>query len=245
MLRAVAIPGWATGRLVGFDLECTGLDVERDEPVSWAFVEFADGVRTDVDVGYVQPDRPISRGSIAVHRLTRRRLADLDAVPLAVAAREVAARLAALSRAGVPVVGCNLSYDLTIVDRMLSRLATPTSLRREGWRGPLLDVLVLDRGLDEDFEARPQRRLDALCAHYGLPAPRHEAADDAEAAARVLLAQARAFPVLAAAGLDELQARQVEWHAAFCERRAARHEVVGQTRLFADVEPWPYLERAG
>src|SRR6516165_1819611 len=96
MLRAVAIPGWATGRLVGFDLECTGLDVERDEPVSWAFVEFADGVRTDVDVGYVQPDRPISRGSIAVHRLTRRRLADLDAVPLAVAAREVAARLAAL-----------------------------------------------------------------------------------------------------------------------------------------------------
>jgi DNA polymerase III subunit epsilon len=244
MLRAVA-DGWAGGRLVGFDLESTGLDVERDEPVSYAFVEFAGGDLVGRDAGYVQPERPISRGAIEVHKLTRRRLAALDAVPLAVAAKTIATRLAALSAAGIPVVGCNLSYDLTIVDRVLSRLPVPTSLRHEGWHGPLLDVLVLDRALDVDFEARPARRLDALCEHYGLGAPGHDAASDAEAAARVLLAQAARFPALASAGLDELQARQAAWHADYAAERAARRETEGQARLFADVEPWPYLERVG
>ncbi|HEV3212971.1 MAG TPA: exonuclease domain-containing protein [Acidimicrobiales bacterium] len=234
---------WTCGPLVGFDIETTGLDCERDEPVSFAFVEFRGATRTAVEAGFVLPARAISRGAAAVHRLTRDRLVALGAMDVAAAARRIAERLAELSSIGVPVVGCNLSYDLTIVDRVLSRLEAPVSLRAAGWEGPLLDVLVLDRGLDPDFTARPVRRLDALCEHYGVGPPRHTAESDAEAAVRVLLAQAGRFPGFAVRSLGELQAAQAAWHVqwsdAFAERRAH-----GQGTLFSNSEPWPYAERA-
>ena len=245
MLRPVAVGGWASGRLVGFDIETTGLDVERDEPVSYAFVEFDGGVRTHLEHGYVLPARAISNGAAAVHGLRRRRLVALGAAAVDVAARAIAARLVALSAAGVPVVGCNLTDDLTIVDRMLLRCDPATSLRGEGWCGPALDVLVLDRALDPDFDERPARRLEALCAHYHLDPPAHTAVTDAEAAVRVLLSQAVAYGPLHSSSLTELQARQVEWHAAWSTERAARREIVGQAALFEDDEAWPYVERVG
>jgi DNA polymerase-3 subunit epsilon len=237
--------GWASGRLVGFDIETTGLDVERDEPVSYAFVEFVGGVRADVDEAFVLPARAISQGATAVHGLRRRRLRALGAVSLEVAARAIAARLVALSAEGTPVVGCNLAYDLTIVDRVLSRLSPATSLRDEGWCGPALDVLVLDRALDGDFEGRPARRLEALCDHYRLGLPGHTAATDAEAAVNVLLAQVTVYGSLAASSLIELQSRQAEWHTAWQLERAARRETLGQGALFELEEPWPYPERIG
>jgi DNA polymerase-3 subunit epsilon len=243
MLRTVAGGTWACGSLVGFDIETTGLDCESDEPVSFAFVEFSGGARRAIESGFVLPAREISRGAAAVHGLTRDRLVSLGAMELDQAAHRIEARLAQLSAAGVPVVGCNLSYDLTIVDRVLSRLDPPASLRVAGWTGPLLDVLVLDRALDTDFDARPVRRLDALCAHYGLAAPRHTAESDAEAAVRVLLAQARRFDQLAARSIRDLQVEQAAWHASWCDAFAERR-AHGQLALFSDGEPWPYAERA-
>jgi len=242
MLRAVADGAWASGRLVGFDIETTGLDRERDEPVSFAFVEFDRGERRTVEAGFVLPARAISRGAAAVHGLTRDRLVKLGAMDLHAAARRIADRLCALSAVGIPVVGCNLTYDLTIVDRVLSRLDPPTSLRSAGWDGLVLDVLVLDRGLDADFASRPVRRLDALCEHYRLGAPRHTAESDAEAAVRVLLAQASRFEQLARRSLADLQAEQSVWHASWCDAFAERR-AHGQGSLFSDSEPWPYVER--
>ncbi len=235
---------WSNGRLVGFDIETTGLDRELDEPVSWAFVEFEGARRRSVTAGFVLPARAISRGATAVHGLTRDRLGRLGAASLADSVQAIAARLAALSAAGTPVVGCNLAYDLTIVDRVLSRLEPPTSLRAIGWTGPVLDVLVLDRGCDRDFAGRPLRRLDALCAHYDVPAPRHTAESDAEAAVRVLLAQATCYADLARTSVAELQAVQRAWHDEWCEAFALRR-AKGQATLFPDHEPWPYAERVG
>jgi len=238
--------GWASERLVGFDIETTGLDVEHDEPVSFAFVEFRGSEPRASEGGYVLPGRSISRGAAAVHGLRRARLVALGAAPVGEAALRIARRLARLSADGVPVVGCNLAYDLTILDRVLSRLAHRTSLRAQGWRGPALDVPVLDRAMDGDFDARPARRLDALCAHYGVRAPGHDAASDAEAAVRVLLAQVRRYPALASSTLAELQADQARWHATWCEARAAQRALsTGQPALFATTEAWPYTERVG
>ncbi len=236
--------GWSSGRLVGFDLETTGLDRELDEPVSFAFVEFSDSQRRSVETGFVLPARAISRGAAAVHGLSRDRLVRLGAAALDDSVRTIAVRLAELSATGTPVVGCNLTYDLTIVDRVLSRVVPPTSLRDVGWAGPVLDVLVLDRGCDGDFGARPVRRLDALCEHYALAPPRHTAESDAEAAVRVLLAQASRFDGLARASLPELQVRQRSWHDEWCEEFALRR-ARGQGSLFSEHEPWPSAERVG
>ena len=242
MLPVVADGTWTHGPLVGFDIETTGLDCESDEPVSFAFVDFSGGERRAIEVGFVLPARAISRGAAAVHGLTRDRLVSLGAMDLDQAARRIAARLALLSEAGTPVVGCNLPYDLTIVDRVLSRLDPPASLRDAGWDGPLFDVLVLDRGLDADFAERPVRRLDALCAHYGLAAPRHTAESDAEAAVRVLLAQAERFGQFASRSIRDLQEEQATWHASWCDAFAERR-AHGQLTLFSGSEPWPYAER--
>ncbi len=234
--------GWADGPLVGFDLETTGLDRERDEPVSYAFVEFAHGEQVGVEEGFLVPRRAISRGATTVHGLTEASLAALGAAPVHDGVARVAERLRALSAEGVPVVGCNLAYDLTIVDRALSRLAPPTSLRR-CWAGPALDVLVLDRGLDTDFATRPVRRLEALCAHYEVTPPTHTAVGDAVAAVQVLLAQATRFPRLGLMTLPSLQRRQAEWHELWCDEASARRRAEGREVLVADDHAWPYVER--
>jgi DNA polymerase-3 subunit epsilon len=234
---------WGSATIVGFDIETTGLDVEVDEPVSYAFVEFRAGVLSSVDEGWIEPRRPISSGAAGVHGLTAERLAALGAVDLDTGIMRIAGRLGELCDANVPVVGCNLSYDLTMIDRVLARAMPASSLRSEGWTGPALDVLVLDRGLDQDFAERPVRRLDALCTHYGHVAPCHSASSDAEAAVLVLLSQLARFEELAASSLRELQERQAAWHAQWCVDWSTRRRG-GQASLFGDEEPWPYDERA-
>lgn len=233
---------WITGPLVGFDLETTGLDRDRDEPISYAFVTFNGGRRVSVDAGYLLPDRTISQGATAVHGLTAGRLRELGARELCEGVHHIVRRLVALSAEGIPIVGCNLTYDLTILDRMCSRLAPASSLRGWRWTGPAVDVLVLDRALDKDFDARPSRRLEALCQYYGVDAPTHAAANDAHAAVAVLLRQSLRFKELLATPLEELHHRQVEWHAAWRTSRAD-HVSEGQLRLFDIDEAWPYLER--
>lgn len=234
---------WADGPLVGFDLETTGLDRERDEPVSYAFVEFDGGAKVRTEAGYVLPECALSPGAIGVHGLTRDRLVALEAVPRAEGVRRIAQRLATLSAEGVPIVGCNLSYDLTILDRVMARDGAFPSLRVAGWRGPALDVLVIDRGLDDDFEQRPVRKLDALCEHYATSPPDHSAVGDATAAVRVLLAQARRFEVLGRQTIEGLQEQQARWFSTWYGEFAARHRPDGQLAFFELEEAWPYVER--
>ena len=105
------------------------------------------------------------------------------------------------------IVGANLAYDLTMVDRTLWRLAE-------------------------------------LCEHYGVRTAMHTASGDASAAVQIVLAQAARFPELAAATLDELDARQRTWHREWCAAFAARRAAKGQGRLDPGEIAWPYLERA-
>jgi DNA polymerase III subunit epsilon len=235
---------WVSGPLVGFDLETTGLDRDRDEPISYAFVTFNAGRPVSLDAGYLLPDRAISQGATAVHGLTSGRLRELGARDLSEGVRHIARRLSALSAEGIPIVGCNLTYDLTIIDRMCSRLAPAISLRGCGWKGPAVDVLVVDRAFDEDFEARPSRRLEALCEHYSVDAPTHAAASDAQAAVAVLLRQSRRFKEVPVTPLEVLHNQQVEWHAAWRTSHADRHLTEGQLSLFDADEAWPYVEHS-
>lgn len=233
---------WHGGPLVGFDLETTGLDPAEDEPVSYAFVTFNRGLPVSVEAGYLIPERPISPGATEVHGLTVEHLRLRGASRLAEGVAHIARRLGALSAEGIPIVGCNLSFDLTIVDRLCAQLHPALALSATDWRGPALDVLVLDRAFDEDFEARPRRRLELLCDHYGVIAPTHAAASDAQAAVRVLLQQAQRFAGLAELGLGELHRRQVTWHARWRAGRTSSTDD-GQLRLFDVREEWPYVPR--
>jgi DNA polymerase-3 subunit epsilon len=232
------------GRLVGFDLETTGLDREVDQPISFAFCTFESRVAISVDAGWITPTCSISRDSSVVHGITTGRLAALGARSAEEAAAEIGVRVCTLSALGDPIVGTNLAFDLTIVDRSLGRLSCPTSLLAGGWYGPVLDVLVIDRAMDPDFDARPTRKLAALCEYYGVEVDLHTAAGDASAAVRVLLAQVARFPVLTEMSLAELHAQQIIWHKEWCEELSTRRVAEGDRPLQASESAWPYLERA-
>ena len=86
----------------------------------------------------------------------------------------------------------------------LSRHALPTVRERLGGDlGPVVDPLVLDRGVDR--YRRGKRRLGDLCEVYGVSVDEslHTAEVDVIATLDVLEALVHAYPELARLGLDE------------------------------------------
>ncbi len=152
------VSGALLHRALAFDLETTGLDTNYAQPVSYAFIELADGKVEDHTYRFVRPTVPVERGAAAVHGLdaaTLRREGD----DLRSSVEQIAFRLCQASSHGVPVIGMNVSFDLQIVDSLTTSLLD-TSLVDLGWQGPILDALVIDRGFDTYRKGK--RTLDAL-----------------------------------------------------------------------------------
>lgn len=233
--------GWRSGELLGLDLETTGIRRHVDVPVSFALVRFAGGRVVERRSGLIDPGRSIPAAATAIHGITTEH-ARGEGMALPAALELVAEAVLGAGAAGVPVVGMNLSYDLSMVDHQL-RSYSGAGLLEAGWRGPALDVLVLDRRLDR---YRPgARRLGNLCAHYGVVLTRaHEASADAEAAVTVLLALCDRFPHLAAMELAELTRLQATWHREWVARVAARRAEVGDAPLEDGADEWPLARPA-
>lgn len=200
---------WHTGELLGFDFETTGVDRCSDVPVSFALIRSSGGEIVEQVVGLIDPGRDIPAEATAIHGITAER-ARAEGQPLGEALETIADVLADAANRAVPVVGMNVGFDLSILHHQLERLGG-TGLIGRSWRGPVLDVLVLDRHLDR---WRPgKRRLERLCAHYGVDISNsHDAGADAAATLAVLDALCRRYPSLCAMDLDALCAHQARWH---------------------------------
>jgi DNA polymerase III subunit epsilon len=205
---------WATGEVLGFDFETTGVDRFFDVPVSYALVTVVSGELVSTASGLVDPGRDIPAGATAVHGITTERARD-EGVPLRAAIELIMDSVIPASRRGVPLVGMKLDYDLTILDHQSRRL-TGRGLPELGWAGPVLDAVVLDRHLDR--YRKGSRTLGALCAHYGVCIENaHDAAADAVASAQVLCALATRFEELAGAEPADLHEAQIGWHREWAE----------------------------
>jgi DNA polymerase-3 subunit epsilon len=203
---------WLGGPLCGFDLETTGVDVEEDRIVT-ACVGFA---RQPGDwqprTWLVNPGVLIPEQATAVHGVTDEQAAQGEDPVQALDAIDRA--LQAAWFAGAPVIGFNISYDLTVLDREMRRhLGRPLQVS-----GPVLDGLVIDKHVDP--YRRGSRKLTAVCDHYGIPLgdDAHAADADAFAAVRAVYAMVRGSAVLSGMSLDDLHDRQVEW---FAEQRTS------------------------
>lgn len=195
--------------MVGFDLETTGVDRFVDVPVAFALVRVNAGRLVSTSAELVDAGRRVPAGATAVHGITTAQVR-ATGIPLATAVAYLAAELISASARGVPVVGMKLDYDLTMLD-VLHRRLFGSSLWERGFRGPVLDVLVLDRHLDR-FR-RGKRTLVDLCAEYRVALERaHDATADARAAAEVVAAMCQRFPELGQWTLHELHALQGCWH---------------------------------
>lgn len=197
--------GWHTGPMVAYDCETTGTDPETDRIVSACVALIEPGQPVEPMTWLLDPGIEIPEAAAAIHGITTERCRN-EGQPAHIGVGEIADQLASFWALDLPIVGFNLVFDLTILDR---------ELRRHG-RPPLepgfcVDAFVLDKHVSY---RRGSRKLVDQCAHYGVRIDgAHDAAADALAAARVAWRIAQKYPTVRDKTLPELHAAQVEWAA--------------------------------
>ncbi|MFI7628448.1 exonuclease domain-containing protein [Microbispora rosea] len=141
--------GWHMGRLAPFDLETTSPDPE-DARIVEAYIGRVGGGLDPIDPpGYlVNPGVEVPEEAAKVHGYTTEHLAE-HGDPADTAVHAIAAWVADAINEGIPLVGQNIRYDLTILDRECRRHNLPTVEDRTGGElGPVIDTYVLSKYLD-------------------------------------------------------------------------------------------------
>ena len=171
-----------TRPLVCFDLEATGLSVDRDRIVQIATARvFPDG-RVETWSSIVNPEQPIPAETTAVHGIT-------DAMAASAPTFAQLAPTVTTILAGSDLTGFN-------IDKFDRRLLT-AEFRRIGVDDPTTGSRSVDAYTI--FVRQESRGLDAALKFYGVeegdtPRRAHEASSDVEAALAVLAAQMKAYP---------------------------------------------------
>ena len=195
---------WLDRVTYALDTESTGTDVESArivtaclglsvKPGEWAPREWR-----------INPGIPIPVEATAVHGIYDQDVVDAD--PPAAALTLLRQMLIDSAIAEIPIVGWNLAYDLTLLDREFRRhLGQPLP---DGLL--ILDGLVLWRRLDRETGGR---RLTALAERHGITFPAHDATADALASLRLLHILAARHDFLGHIPVADLQDLQRVWFA--------------------------------
>ncbi|WP_433460732.1 exonuclease domain-containing protein [Micromonospora sp. CA-248212] len=172
-------------KMLAFDMESTGVDVESDRIVTSAVVRIEPACEPLVRSTVIDPGVEVPDAAAEVHGWTTERVRAAGKPP-AVELDWIADELAAALADGVPLIIANAPYDLTLLDRELRRHNLPTLTDRLNGQpiGPVIDPMCIDKALDR---YRPgKRKLTDLCATYGARiTDAHDCTADALAAARV------------------------------------------------------------
>ena len=216
---------WLDAPLLALDVESTGLNVDEDRIITIAIGRSAgSGDWNLIEDSLINPGVPIPAEATKVHGIT-----DEDAAkgsPPAEVLESVHEILTQAAERRVPVVGFNLVYDLTLIDRELRRhcnLSVPDDLI-------VIDVLVLFRRFDF---STGRRTLEQLAYRNGITFPAHNAAADALASLKLLHILAGENDLLPLVHPSDLHAKQAAWYEA--QTPAAHHRRLGNGR----VEPAP------
>lgn len=197
---------WLTGPLIALDTETTSADPETARIVTACIGSSrrpGDWLPREIRIN---PGVPIPESASAVHGITDDQVADWPAPCMPQALPAIYAELAYSAAHGVPVVGHNLAYDLTVIDRELRRhldACLPDGLI-------VLDTLVLWRRLDQRTGGR---RLGQLAERHGITFPAHDATADALASLRLLHILAGMHDWLAHVPAADLHELQIDWYA--------------------------------
>ena len=198
---------WHLGRMCGFDLETTGIDVEQDRIVTACVVQCGDKQPTQSATWLADPGIEIPEEASKVHGISTDQ-ARAEGRPAAEVVEQVTAALAQVAREGIPIVAMNAAFDLTMLDREARRHGIEPLF---GICEPLVvDPRVLDKKVDR--YRKGGRTLTDLCTTYRVTLDGAHSADaDAIAACRVAWRIAQRHPSIEATPLDDLHEQQVEW----------------------------------
>lgn len=205
--------GWVDLPWLAFDTETTGVSYDDSLILSSALVNIRDPNAPNPCVSTVDYldhglEDPIPAGHI--HKLTAGFLAANGTDP-AQTLEAICLVMAAVIGPEQPLVGMNVTFDLTMLDRNCRRYGvTPLTDRCEVYA---VDPYVLDK-LVEPFR-KGKRNLERLAKEiYLVPWNEdgaHTAEADAVAAARVAYRIGRLYPALGALEPAQLHQFQVEW----------------------------------
>jgi DNA polymerase-3 subunit epsilon len=154
---------WHVVRMVGYDLESTGIDPLTARIVTAAIVHTAPGQRPTTIQWLLDPGTDVPDEAAAVHGWTRHsvlaevggegravRLTDSNRMPMTVdgALGEIAGHLALAMKAEIPVVVANAAYDMTLTETELTRVGVDTLSSRPTGISGIVDPQVLDKAFD-------------------------------------------------------------------------------------------------
>jgi DNA polymerase-3 subunit epsilon len=225
LLRAVArglVDGldpeaiWSTLPIALVDVETTGRDASVDRVVEIGIAIARGGAIVERRNWLVNPGRPIPAEASEVHKITDEHVK--DAPPFAAVAGEVLELLT-----GCVIGAYNAAFDRAFLSNEVARAglsadALPAGLRKDAdW----LDPLVWARELHHEERSRA---LGEVAARLGISLENaHRAADDAEAALKVLLAFGRDPRIPPTYGgllreqrrlaMDQADERRLKWRA--------------------------------
>ena len=178
---------WRDEPMLAFDLETTAPDPEQARIVT-ACAGLASSAGWEPSDWLLKQEQDIPAEATAIHGITTER-ANTDGRDPAECVLEVRNVILTAWSLGRPVVGYNIVYDLTVLDR---------ESRRHGHGalpilGPVIDGLVIDKAVDR-FR-RGSRKLVDVCAHYGIALDSaHESTADALASVRLVWKLASLLP---------------------------------------------------
>ena len=198
------LPEWSK-KIVGFDLETTGLDLSTSRIVTASIVEVdAAGDQVLAKDWLVNPGIEIPTEASAVHGVTTE-IAQSQGMSPEVAITEIAEILEGYFLSGTAVVAFNAPYDFTILRNELIRNGLQTLVAK-----PVIDPLVIDKRFVK--MRRGKRTLSILCGHYSIELLNaHQSSADALAAVRLAQQQARVFAKEIERDLDTLHDQQIVW----------------------------------
>lgn len=203
---------WHHAALAGLDLETTGTDPETARVVTACIGRLGEQSWTAGN-WLLRQDAPIPEGAIAVHGITTE-FANTHGEDPKAALAAIAGEIYAHWASGHPLVVFNAPYDLTVLDRCLSR----EGLGNLDVRGPVIDPRVIDKQFDKYRKGK--RTLTDMCAHYGIAFSAHEA-HGAEADTKAACLLARQLSHLATGDgrttvgdldFDDLHRSQATWY---------------------------------
>jgi DNA polymerase-3 subunit epsilon len=153
-----------TTPLVCFDVETTGLDMDRDRIVEIAIVHFTlEEVLTSFE-SLVNPNCAIPAEATAIHHITETMVVNQPTMT------QLLPKIMPLLENQV-FVGHGISFDVEMVCKASERAGIPCNLRT----APFLDTLRLARLYGES----PNNTLETLRAHFQIPANQaHRAMSD-------------------------------------------------------------------
>src|SRR5699024_2525194 len=242
-------------RMSGVGLETTGSDPQPARIVQYGFAHVGGNQPTQTTEQIVNPGVDVPEEATQIHGLTTKKVQEHGTDPTA-ATTHIVNQITQITTANQPLVGHNISYDLTVLDRECRRhLGAPLETLIGAPVRPVVDTLVLSKHLDP-YRRRVSKTQGAhqlrTCVEQ-LVTPKWPTIVWDEDSAHGALYDCRMSLYVAAATLnhpslhrltpDELHEHQTQWRAQQC---ASFQEDLRHTYPGAQVDRrWPPLPPSG